>query len=116
MSEKIKVNVQLNYIGEPIGCKEDGGVLQVVVHDVELECSPADIPKAIDVDVSGVAINSSMKISDVTFPDDVKVMTAEDRTIITVSQPKEEKAAEEAAPAEGEAAAAPDAAAAPEKK
>lgn len=109
MSEKIRVNVQIQYVGEAIGCKEDGGVMQVLLHDVELECSPADIPDSITVDVSGVAINSSLKVSDMAFPDNVKVMTAMDRAAVTVSQPKEEKAAdpvaaeapsEEAAPAE----------------
>jgi len=120
MSEKIKVNIQLKFEGEPIGCKEDGGVRQVLLHDIEIECSPADIPEEIPVDVSGIALNSSLKVSDINFPDNVKVITASDRAVITVSQPKEEKVeTPEVAAADGAAdAAAPAAAAAatPEKK
>ncbi|MCJ8277256.1 MAG: 50S ribosomal protein L25 [Bdellovibrionales bacterium] len=102
MTATIKVNVQINFVGEPIGVKEEGGVLQTVRNEVEIECNPTEIPESIEVDISGMALNASMHVSEMTFPAGVKVITDAERTIATVSMPKEEKA-EEAAPAEGEA-------------
>ena len=114
MTEKIKVKVPVKYNGEPVGCKEEGGVRQIILFDIELECSPADIPEQIDVAIEHLKLNESIHVSDVTFPDTVKVLTAPERTMITVGMPKEEKeepvaaegaeGAEGAAPADGAAA------------
>lgn len=112
MSATIRVHVQLKYVGEPIGVKEDGGVRQVVLHEIELECNPTDIPEFIQVDISDLEINSSKHASDLTLPAGVKLITAPERTLVTVNVPKEEKAEE--APVEGADAAA--AAPAGEKK
>lgn len=113
MAATIRVNVQIKYVGEPIGVKEDGGIRQVVLHEVEIECNPLDIPEFIQVDISDLELNTSKHVSDISFPAGVKPMTALDRTLVTVNLPKEEKV-EEVVPVEGaEATAAP---AAGEKK
>jgi large subunit ribosomal protein L25 len=110
MTAKIKVHVRFEFEGEAKGVKEGGGVLQTTLREVELECNPTDIPQSIKVDVSGVELNGSLHISDITFPAGVTVMTALDRTICTVAIPKEEPAepaaeaaTEGAAPADGTA-------------
>lgn len=102
MSAKIKVNVPLELEGTAVGVKEEGGLLQVVLRDIEIECSPTDIPESIKVDISGVKLNGSLHVSEVTFPAGVTAITSAERTICTVAAPKQEA---EAAPAEGEAAA-----------
>lgn len=115
MSAKIRVHVPLKFEGTPVGTKE-GGVLQIVLRDIEIECNPTDIPQEIKVDVSGVELNHSLHMSDLTMPAGVTAMTAKDRTLCTVTVPREETAEPaEAAPVEG-AAAAPAAAPAKDKK
>ena len=112
MTAKIKVNVNIEFEGEPVGVKEEGGVLQTVLRDVEIECNPTEIPESIKVDVSGVKLNESLHVSDMTFPAGVTPMTAQERTICSVSMPKEEPVEEAAPAAEGADAAAADAPAA----
>lgn len=108
MAAKIKVHVACEFEGTPIGVKEDSGVLQIVLRDIEIECNPTDIPESIKVDVSGIELNASLHVSDVTFPAGVVPVTAADRTLCTVHVPKDEPAetATEAGVVEGEAIAA----------
>lgn len=115
MSSKVRLKVVLEIVGLPVGVKEEGGLLQTVMHDIEIECLPADIPASIKVDVSGLALNDSLHVSDLEMPKGVRAVTAAERTLATVTLPEEEKAAAPvaaaAAPAAG--AAAPAAGAAP---
>lgn len=111
MSSKVRLKVVMEIVGLPVGVKEEGGLLQTVLHDIEIECLPADIPATIKVDVSGLALNQSLHVSDLEMPTGVRAVTAAERTIATVTLPEEEKAAAptaaaEAAPAAGAAPAA----------
>ena len=105
MKATIKVNVQINFVGESIGVKDEGGMLQIVRNEVETECNATDIPESIEVDVSGMKLNDSLHVSDITFAAGVTPITPPERTLCTVNLPQEEKEPEvEAAPAEGAAA------------
>lgn len=115
MTASIKVNVTIEFTGEPVGVKEEGGMTQTVLREVEVECSPTEIPETIKVDISEMKVGDSLHVSEVSFPAGVKPITAPERTIVTVNLPKEEKAEEPAAAAEGEEAAA-EAAPAEDKK
>lgn len=123
MSSKVRLKIVLTITGTPVGVKEEGGLLQTIMHDVEIECLPSDIPNTITVDVSGLALNDSLHVSDLEMPKGVRAVTPGERTIATVGLPEEEKAATPAAdaaaaaaPAAGAAAAPAAAAAAPAKK
>ncbi len=101
MTAKIKVNVNVEFEGTPAG-EEEGGVLQVILRDIEIECNPVDIPESIKVDVSGMAVNDSIHVSDIAFPAGIEPMTDAERTVCTVSIPREEpEEPVEAAAAEG---------------
>lgn len=102
MTAKIKVNVPVELEGEPKGVKEEGGLLQVVLRDIEIECDPTSIPDSIKVDISGIELNGSLHVSALQFPAGVTPVTAPERTICTVAAAKEEAA--EAPAAEGDAA------------
>jgi large subunit ribosomal protein L25 len=104
---------------KPVGVKEEGGALQIVLRDVEIECNPTEIPEKITVDVTEMKLNDSLHVSDMKFPAGITVVTDETRTICSVATIKEEPAepVEAAAEgAEGEAAPAGDAAPAAEEK
>ncbi|MEW6367993.1 MAG: 50S ribosomal protein L25 [Acidobacteriota bacterium] len=97
----LKLDVQLELTGTPAGIK-DGGVLEHVLREIEVECLPADIPEKISVDVSGMGIATVLRLRDVDLPPRVKVLTDLDLVIAAVAAPK--KVEEEAAPVEAAAA------------
>lgn len=126
MSANIQVSIGLRFEGKPIGLSE-GGVLELIVREIEIECKPNEIPDEIVVDVSAMGVGEALHVSDVKVPAGMKVMSMPTLTLATVSVPKEEAVAEAApaaaaaaAPAAGAkgapAAAAPAAAAAAPKK
>jgi large subunit ribosomal protein L25 len=101
MSKPIRVSVPVSLIGVPEGVKTQGGILDQVVREVEIECLPADIPSHIDVNVERLMFGDVLRVSDLPHEGKLKFLTAEDQTIAHVTAVKEEVAA---TPAEGEAA------------
>jgi large subunit ribosomal protein L25 len=100
---RAKVRVHVN--GNPIGVRE-GGVLEVPIHDVEVECLPKDLPRRIDVDISTLGVNQSVHVRDIALGEGVKLISAEDQVVALVKFAKTDKTAEaEEGEAAGEAAA-----------
>ena len=95
METSIRVNVTIQFIGEPIGVKEDGGIRQITMGQIEVECNPNEIPEEIQVNISHLKTGQSMHVSEMTFPPGVKPLSSLDRTIVTVNHPKKEKVTEE---------------------
>jgi len=106
MDQRLKVSVPVFIKGEAAGVKQQGGILDQVVREVEIECLPADIPSHIDADVSHLVFGQSLRVSD--LPVDrskVKLITAPDQVVAHVTSVKEEVApTPEAAAAEAAAA------------
>lgn len=100
----LRARVALHLVGTPIGVRE-GGVLEHLMHDVEVECLPKDLPAGIDVDVAAVKTGFSLHVGDIVFPEGVKPITPADQVVMTVTHVKAAPAAAEAEAAEGEAAA-----------
>src|ERR1700756_5293086 len=110
MDVAIRVTVPIHAVGEARGVKVDGGILELVLRAIPVECLPGDIPERIDVDVSDLGINQSLRVSDVQVPAKVKVLEASDQVVVHVVAVKKEVAPTPAAAAptaEGEVAAAP---------
>src|SRR5207237_2672071 len=109
MDVAIRVTVPIHVVGEARGVKVDAGILELVVRAMEVECLPGDIPGQIDVEVSDLAINQSLRVSDLKVPEKVNVLLSPDQVVVQVVSVKEEVAPTAAAApvAEGEAAAAP---------
>jgi large subunit ribosomal protein L25 len=105
MDKAMRVSVPVQLIGVSIGVKNSGGILSQVLHEVEIECLPGDIPGHIDVDVTNLEINGSVHISDLPHSDKLKFLGEEDALVAHVTVMKEEAAAEPVAgPAEPEVA------------
>jgi len=103
LTEKVKVNVHITTIGEPIGVKRDGGILQNVLREIEIECLPDKIPGHVKIDISGLEIGQSLHVGDLKLEEGIKVLTDSGEVIANVIAP----AVEAVAPAE-EVAAAPE--------
>jgi len=103
LTEKVKVSVHVTTVGEPIGVKRDGGVLQHVLREIEVECLPDKIPGHIKVDISNLGIGQSFHVSDIKIDEEIRILTDPDGVIANVVAPVIEevaKPAEEVAAAE----------------
>jgi len=98
--EKIEATVPLRLIGEPIGVREQSGVLEQIIRDVEIRCEPREIPEALEVDVTNLGVHDVLHVSDIPTSEGVEILTEADTVIATVGVVKEEPVA--AAPVEGE--------------
>jgi large subunit ribosomal protein L25 len=116
LDKLLRVSVRVKLLGTPVGVKTAGGILDQVLREVEIECLPADIPRHIDVDVSGLELHGVLRVSDLPHSDKIKYLTSEDATVAHVVTIREEAptAAEAEAAATAEAAAAGAAATEPE--
>jgi len=100
LTKIIKVNVPIVAKGEPAGVKQEGGSLEHILWEIEIECFPADIPKEIEVDVSQLKIGDSIHVKDLTVPAKIKVLNDLTAIILSVAAPMKEEVV--AAPVEGE--------------
>ena len=107
MDKTITVSVPIQLVGTPTGVKNQGGILEHVMREVEVECLPGDIPSHLDVDVTGLEMNGYIHVSDLPHSGKLKYLAAEDATVAHVTIVKEQaepEAAAAAAPAEPEVA------------
>lgn len=89
-TEKIRVTVPVVLIGEPIGVKQDKGVLQHGISEIEIEAIPEKIPGHIEVDVSLLEIGDVLHVSDIKFEEGIKVISNPEEVIATVTFEEEE--------------------------
>jgi large subunit ribosomal protein L25 len=101
--ETVTVEVPIQLVGTPDGVKNGGGILEAVLHEIEITCDPSNIPHHLTLDVSALTIGHSMHASEIPMPEGVTLETDPDATVCICAAPKVE--------AEPEAAAADDAAA-----
>lgn len=99
LTEAIKVNVPLVVVGEAVGVKQDGGVLEHILWEVEVECLPTQIPQKLEVDVSNLRIGDALFIKDISVPEGVKIINDPEIRIVAVEKHVELKAEEVAAEA-----------------
>lgn len=104
--QKIEVTVPLHLVGEPVGVREQQGILEQVVREIEIRCEPREIPDAIDVDVSNLAVHDVLHVSDIPANERIEILEDSDMVIATVGIVKEEPVA--APVVEGEAPAEPE--------
>jgi large subunit ribosomal protein L25 len=98
---QVKVHVELH--GNPVGVKVEGGILDFVTRELEVECLPRDIPEKIVLDVSGLALGKNLRVSDIEAIPKVKILTESDIVVAHVVAPRAEEVpvAVEAVAAEG---------------
>lgn len=93
LTEKIRVTVKVITTGVPKGVKEQGGILQHALREIEIEALPDRIPGHIEVDVSGLSVGQSIHVSDLKLEEGIKVLTEPEEVIATVTAPVVEEVA-----------------------
>jgi large subunit ribosomal protein L25 len=106
MDQKLKVSVPIALIGEPAGVKTQGGILEQIWREVEVECLPGDIPNSVELNVSELVFGMVLRVSDLPVNPKVKFLTDPNQPVAHVITVKEEEVPTADAVA-GEAAAAP---------
>ena len=88
MREKIEVTVPLTVVGEAAG-SEEGGVLQQVAYEIQVETLPGDIPQEITLDVTSLGMNENLTLGDLTLPEGVELLSDPEEVAAVVTAPTE---------------------------
>ena len=90
MDEKIRVKVPIHLVGEAAGVKTQGGIMDQVLREVEVECLPGDIPSHFEADVSEMVFGQVLRVSDLKHGGELKFVTDETQAVAHVTAVKEE--------------------------
>lgn len=90
--QMVEVTVEVELTGEAYGVKEQGGHIEQVLRDIEIECEPANIPDKIEADVTNLHANEALHVSDLKAPEGVTFLTSGDTVVATVGFITEEVA------------------------
>jgi large subunit ribosomal protein L25 len=106
LSKRLRVTVPVVPKGEPKGVKQQGGLLEIVTREIEIECLPDDIPEHFEVDVTELLIGQNVRAQNVALAGSIKLVSHPDQVIVHVVALRQEAAAATEAAATPEAAAA----------
>jgi len=95
LTETLKVDIPLAVHGEAVGVKADGGTLEHVMWELQVECLPTNIPEKIEVEVSSLKIGDAIYVKNIAAPEGVKILTDPELIAIIVKPPKVEVPKEE---------------------
>jgi large subunit ribosomal protein L25 len=90
MDKALRVSVPVVLQGVPIGVKTEGGILEHMLREVEIECLPADIPSHIDVDVTELTFGKVLRVADLPHSEKIKFLTESNQPVAHVTSVKEE--------------------------
>jgi large subunit ribosomal protein L25 len=94
MDTKIRVKVGIEVVGSAKGVKTEGGILDFVTREVEIECLPGNIPEHLPIDVSELSIGDALRISQIPSIEGVTVVDDPEKVLVHVTHPTAEKAPE----------------------
>jgi len=90
LDKVLKVSVPIFLVGEAAGVKQEGGIMEQMLREVEVECLPGDIPNHIDADVSQLTFGKVLRVADLPHSDKVKFLTDANQPVAHVTSVKEE--------------------------
>ena len=90
MDQAINIKVALLLTGDAIGVKDEGGILNQPLNEIEIQCLPADIPDSFELDISGLGMGDSLNASDIKLDEKFTLITNEDAVAVSVTQPMKE--------------------------
>ena len=110
--QAVRTNVRIELTGNPVGTR-NGGVLEQLIHEIEIECLPSLLPEVITGDISALDVNESFRVNQLAIPEGIRIFIDPEETVASIKYVKEEApaASDETADAAADAAPASDAAA-----
>ena len=97
LTERLRVKVPILLKGEAAGVKQEGGILEHFLREVEIECLPTEIPASVECDVSALKIGDTIHVRDLAAPAGAKITSDLEGVITSIQKPREEKPEEVAA-------------------
>jgi large subunit ribosomal protein L25 len=94
MDKTVKVSVPVLITGEAVGVKTEGGFVDVITREVEVECLPQSIPEHIEVNISALHLHQSIKIEGITPPPEVEIMDDPQSIVVLIEAPTKEEVVE----------------------
>jgi len=91
MDKAIRVNVPVILLGEPVGVKTEGGFVDFMAREIEVECLPKDIPENIKLDISPLHLHQSLKVSDLAAQEGVRLISDPSLVVVLISVPHKEE-------------------------
>ncbi len=91
MDKPIRVTVPVVHRGEPVGVKTEGGFIDFVTREIEVECLPRDIPESLGIDIAELHIGQSFKVQAMAVPAGAKVLTDPNTVLVLISMPHKEE-------------------------
>jgi len=92
--ETITLDIPLEFLGKPVGISK-GGVLEILLHELTIECLPSNIPDKIYIDISNLDVGDVLHVKDIKVPEGIKVINDPEETVLTIVAEAEERAEEE---------------------
>ncbi|MBF2050016.1 MAG: 50S ribosomal protein L25/general stress protein Ctc [Leptolyngbya sp. IPPAS B-1204] len=80
----VQVTVPLHFVGDAIGVKQNGGTLDTVLTELEVICSPNNVPETIEIDVAKMDVGDALHVNELPLPDGVTVVGEADRVVVSV--------------------------------
>jgi len=81
--ETITLDIPLEFLGKPVGISK-GGVLEILLHELTIECLPSNIPDKIYVDINNLDVGDVLHVKDIKVPEGVKVINDPEETVLTI--------------------------------
>ena len=91
LDKRVRVTVPVAHCGEPVGVKTEGGFVDFVTREVEVECLPRDIPESLSIDISELHIHQSCRAEWMSIPPGVRLVTEPATVLVLVSLPHKEE-------------------------
>ncbi len=91
MDKIVRIFVPVITVGEAVGVKTEGGFVDLMTREVELECLPKDIPENIEVDISDLHLHQTFKVEDIAPAEGVEILSAPDTILVLVQAPSKEE-------------------------
>jgi large subunit ribosomal protein L25 len=91
MDKAVRVSIPVVVTGESVGVKTEGGFVDLITREVEVECLPGDIPEYIEVDISDLHLHQSIKLEDMTFPEGVESLDDPQTVVVLIEAPTKEE-------------------------
>jgi len=104
LDKVLRVSVPIFLVGEAVGVKQEGGIMEQMLRELEVECLPADIPSHIDANVAELTFGKVLRVSDLPHSAKIKFLTDENQPVAHVTSVKEEVVVTPEAAAEAAAA------------
>jgi len=88
--DSVEVEVPLHFVGEAVGVKLEGGILEPIISELQVKCKPDSIPESIEIDISSLHVGQSLHVNELILPDGVKAIGEEERVVVSIASPSVE--------------------------